>query len=779
MPAKKKRTSSKKAPETTGQKILSWSWRAALAGSVALAVWLVWLDAQVRAQFDGNKWTLPAKVYARPLNLYPGLLISPEQLQAEMKWNDYKPTSSAASPGTYAREGDDWIIHRRAFSFADRKEASEVIRVSFRYGRIATVVVDGQEQGIARLEPQYIGGIFPSHNEDRELISLDEVPPELIAALVAVEDRAFFAHHGISFRGILRAMKANLSAGRAVQGGSTLTQQLVKNLFLSNERTLSRKIPEAFMALLLELHYSKEEILQAYLNEVYLGQAGRRSVHGIALASRFYFGKDVRQLSLDEIAMLVGMIKGPSYYNPFRNPERARERRDVVLGVMEELAIITPALRIRAQGVKTQVASSSRAGQREYPAFIELVKKQLMQDYRLQDLQNEGLRIFTTLDPWLQHAAEQSVQSHLKKLNSGQHKDGPEAAVVVTSADGAEVRALIGSRRVRYFGFNRALEARRPIGSLAKPAVYLTALRSGRYQWASVINDKSVKIAGQNGKIWQPLNYDKKDHGPVLMSDALARSLNQATARLGMKVGLGQVADTFSALGVDKKIPPYPSILLGSLALTPLEAAAMFQTYASGGFVMKPRAIEAVTTAQGQVLTSYGLEGEQKFSPEMMELLRYGLQQVVVKGTGKRLARTFNTTQIAAKTGTSNDQRDAWFAGFDDRYLGVVWVGRDDNKPMQYTGASAALPVWEGIFRQAGVEPLTPLAGLEWGFVNSDGKAVTEDCAGAIRIPYTPGKVPDAVISCGSDPAEGDTDESNDSESSNNEGSGSWFDWLF
>jgi len=799
VPADRKKAPKKKAPQAAApnksprslkQKLWSWFWRLSILMILALGTWLIYLDAQLRSQFDGNKWTLPAKVYARPLSLYPGLLLSTEQLKAELQWNDYKPVSNVVMPGTYGRDGKDWIIYRRAFSFADQVENAVKIRLSFASGRIDQLTIDGQREGLVRIEPQYIGGIFPAHHEDRELIALADVPPALVAALVAVEDRAFFDHYGISIRGILRAMKANVAAGRTVQGGSTLTQQLVKNFFLTNERSLQRKVKEALMALLLELHYSKEDILQAYLNEVYLGQSGRRSIHGIALASRFYFAKNVQQLNLSEVALLVGMIKGPSYYNPFRHPDRARTRRDLVLNVMAELKIISTTERINAQGKEIQVAASGRAGQREYPAFIQLVKRQLQSDYRLEDLQNTGLRIFTTLDPWLQHATEKSIQKHVDQLEkrAGYNKPTLEAAAVVTSVDGAEVRAIVGSRRVRYFGFNRALDAQRSIGSLAKPAVYLTALASGRYDWSSIIDDKSVSVAGQDGSLWQPRNYDKKDHGKLFMVDAMARSLNQATARLGMKVGISQVVDTFARLGIDKYIPPYPSILLGSLSMSPLEVTQMFQTYASGGFAMQPRVIQALTTSDNQVLTSYALEGRQAFSPELIENLRYGMQQVVVQGTGKRLGRTFNTTKIAAKTGTSDEQRDSWFAGFDDRHLAVIWLGRDDNKSTPFTGASGALPIWQNIFQRSGLEPLTPLVDLDWAWVNEYGQLVAKECGGIRRMPFMRGSLEGRAfagreISCAEAKVSGDkvdaTSANNRETSVDKKGGSSWFDWLF
>lgn len=797
--SKSKATAPKSVPKKTsgkpsiGKRLWSWTWRLAVIFIVALSVWLVYLDAQVRSQFDGAKWTLPAKMFARPLALYPGLLLSEEQLKAELQWNDYKYVSRVVTPGTYSRHGNEWTIYRRAFAFSDGNEGAKKIRVSFSSGRVSALSVAGKNPGIVRVEPQYIGGIFPAHHEDRELIALEDAPAELVAALVAVEDRGFFEHHGISIRGILRALKANVAAGRTVQGGSTLTQQLVKNFFLNNERSLQRKVKEAFMSLLLELHYSKEEILQAYLNEAYFGQSGRRAIHGVALASRFYFAKNVQQLSLSEVALLVGMIKGPSYYNPFRNPERAKARRDVVLNVMEEVKIISPEKRMNAQREPVRVAESGRAGQREYPAFIQLVKRQLQTDYRLEDLQNTGLRIFTTLDPWLQHATEKSVQQHVDRLEkrAGHSKPVLEAAAIITSVDGAEIRAMVGSRRVKYFGFNRALDAQRSIGSLAKPAVYLAALESGQYNWASIIADKPVSVRGQDGSTWNPKNYDKTDHGNVFMVDAMAQSLNQSTARLGMKVGLEKVLGTFKRLGIEKSISPYPSILLGSMEMSPFEVTQMFQTYASGGFSMKPRAIQDLTTHDNQVITSYALEGQQAYSPELMENLRFGLQQVVVQGTGKRLGRTFNTTKIAAKTGTSDDQRDAWFAGFDDRHLGVVWVGRDDNRSMKFTGASGALPIWENIFKKAGVEPLSPLADLDWSWVNAYGLAVDKRCGGLREMPFSRGSIAGMKVSCSvsrpSSAARIDSVEEEDipvdtakerKKDVKKEG-GSWFDWLF
>lgn len=756
----------------------SWLFFLVVSGGLVFFVYMVYLDAKVRAAFDGSKWTLPAKMYARPMALYPGLLLSEKQLKAELEWSDYHSSAQAYRPGSYTRRGSEWEIFRRAFTYHDGQQPAHKIRIKFANGRIDQLWRDGQEEAFVRLEPMYIGGIFPAKQEDRELIQLQDLPPALVNTLVAVEDRAFYDHFGISPRGIARAIKTNIQSGRMAQGGSTLTQQLVKNYFLSNERTLKRKAQEALMAILLEMHYSKDQILEAYLNEIYFGQAGRRAIHGVALASRFYFAKSVKELEIEEIALLIGIIKGPSFYSPFRHPERAQQRRNVVLQLMQDLNIIDQQQRILAQGKPIMVASARRGGQREYPAFIELVKKQLQQDYRLQDLQHEGLKIYTTLDPWLQDSAERSVQNHLNRLPNNK---GLEAAAVITSVDGGEVRAIVGSRNVRYFGFNRALKAKRAIGSLAKPAVYLAALTSGRYQWNSIISDDPVTIGGQDGKVWQPQNYDKKSRGNILMVDGLSQSLNQATTRLGMRVGLGHVIDIFQQLGVQQEIPPYPSILLGTINLTPLEVTEMYQTLASGGFAMSPRSISAVTTANGGVITSYAVEGIQKLDVESVELIRFGMEQVAKRGTAKQLSWTFPDERIAAKTGTTNDQRDAWFVGFDNRHLGVIWAGRDDNGSTNLYGATGALPIWKNIWKDAGVEGLRPLTNLPYYYADPSGHLSKVECGDyQTKLPVVGN--PQFVEGCSflqNIFSDDEIEQIEDKTEEIKEKAKSWLDWLF
>lgn len=742
VPAKSSKKKSRKSPQKprtiaaeSGKSKRQWKGKFLALFIILLtlfAAWMIYLDAEIRKAFDGKKWALPAKVFARPLALYPGRLLSSEQLEAELKWSDYRVSKHLDRPGTYKRNGDTWQIYRRGFPFWDGPEESRLIEVIIDSGRVARVSDAGVTQALVRLEPQYIGGVFPVHNEDRELVRLEDVPPILVAALIITEDKRFFDHWGISPTGIARAMVANVQAGRTVQGGSTLTQQLVKNFFLSNERSLSRKVKEALMSLLLELHYDKEELLEAYINEVYLGQAGRRAIHGFGLASRFYFGRPLFELDYAEIATLVGLVKGASFYNPRRNPQRAKERRDLILRLMADNQIISEADSLKAMRSSLLTASPRRAGQREYPAFLELAKQQLQQDYRLQDLQSEGLRIFTTLDPWVQSAVEQAAERHLSHLENRapSMKDQLETAAVVTSVDGGEIRALLGARDASFFGFNRALNAKRSVGSLVKPAVYLAALRSGNYHWGTLVDDAPVVVEGQDGSLWQPQNYDKVSHGAVPMQEVLQRSLNQATARLGMTVGLTNVVDELTRLGIGDDIPSYPSLLLGAMSLSPLEMTQMYQTIASEGFLMPLRTIDAVTTVTGDMLSSYAIRGQQVYDPVMMEWLTAGLKTVVSDGTARRL--NVLPQPLAGKTGTSDDQRDAWYAGFDNRHLGVIWVGTDDNVPTPFTGSSGALPIWQEIFHRIGTEPLIPPRNLVQIPVDERGQLMEDGCTAAV-----------------------------------------------
>jgi penicillin-binding protein 1B len=744
----------KKVVDSKFKRYLGWFVKLSLVGVVVLTVLMAYLDAKVRDKFEGKRWALPAKVFARPMELYSGLALKPKYLIQELEQIGYQRVPSVQTPGQYMVDGNEIDIYRRYVRLYDGEEQAARIHLRFDNNILTGLWVDGVPTDIARLEPLLIGGIYPKHNEDRQLIQLEDVPDLLIKTLVAVEDRDFYDHWGVSPKGIARALMINVQKGGLVQGGSTLTQQLVKNFFLTRERSLQRKVTEALMSLLVELHYDKNEILEAYLNEVYLGQSGRRAIHGFGLASEFYFGKHIRNLNAPEMAILVGMVKGPSLYNPKRKPENALARRNVVLGVMQDQLLITPYEYKVWSKRPLDVVQYSQYQRIEYPAFLDLVRRQLRSDYQEQDLTSEGLRIYTSLDPIIQRSAELAVKKRLDDIERdfNLEKNGLQGAMVVASTESGEVEALVGDRNPRYFGFNRALDANRSIGSLAKPAVYLTALRDDRYHFITPLDDGPIKVAGANGSIWQPKNYDHESHGVVPLYQAMARSLNQATARLGLQIGLSNVVQTFKDLGVERKLPAYPSIVLGAFELSPFKVAQMFQTIAASGFQTPLKAIRAVTTAQGELLSRYGLKVKQTIKTEPAYLIQKAMQQVVKIGTGRFLNSQFDQSlNLAGKTGTSDSQRDSWFTGFSGDKLAVVWVGRDDNKTMPFTGAGGALRIWAHTFKDLPLKPLYPLPSENivehWVDVNTN--AITdESCDGAQLLPFIQGREPLKTVDC-------------------------------
>jgi len=726
-----------------------WLLRAVVVAVIAAGGWVAWLDLEVRARFEGQRWQVPARLYARPLTLYPGLALSPEALEHELAAAGYHPARRLDRPGSYVRRGAVFDLMTRRFAFWDGAEPSRRLRLRLAGGRLAAIEAGARPVPLVRLEPPLIGRIDPSHHEDRILVRLDEVPPALVAALLAIEDRRFLEHAGLSLRGIARAALANLRAGRAVQGGSTLTQQLVKNLWLSPERTFARKAEEAVMALLLEARYDKREILEAYLNEVFVGQQGRRAVHGFGLAARFWFGRPLDELRLSDLALLAGLVRAPSHYDPRRHPQRARARRDRVLAAMVEVGALAPA-RARAAGA-ADLGVTARPGPAttRHPAFVELVRRQLRRDYREQDLRGEGLRIFTTLDPRAQHAAESALAARAAALERARDlpRGSVQGAVVVTDSQTAEVLAVVGGREARAGGFNRALAAARPIGSLVKPAVYLAALeRPERYHLVTLIEDGPVSATGADGRVWTPANYDRESHGPVPLVAALAHSYNQATVRLGLGIGLDRVRETLSRLGVERDLPRYPSLLLGALELAPLEVARVYQTVAAGGFRSPLRAIREVTGPDGRPLTRYGVSVKPAISPAPAFLLTAGLVEVMREGTGRAAAASLpEGLVVAGKTGTTDDLRDSWFAGFSGDRLAVVWLGRDDNRPVGLTGAGGALRVWTDVMRGVAARPLRldPPPGVEWRWVNrASGRGAAPGCTGAVRLPFVAGGGP-------------------------------------
>jgi penicillin-binding protein 1B len=665
----------------------------ALVLAAAVAVWVVHLDGVVTREFQGRHWSVPARVYASPLELYAGAPVGADDLEEELHRLHYRSGDPSAGPGIYRRHGEAFDVHARRVRFIE--ELREPMRVSIRAGGESITDLrsgDGSELPVFRLDPPVIGSVFPVHGEDRLVLAPEDVPPLLSSGIKLIEDRRFDEHHGVDALGILRALWANLRARRVVQGGSTLTQQLVKNYFLSDEQTVGRKVTEAVMALRLEAHYSKKEILVAYFNEVYLGQDGARAIHGFGLASEYYFAKPLSELDVGELSTLIGLVKGPSYYDPRKHPDRARSRRNLVLKELADAHLIDAAAAARAAASSVTLRPPSGS---YVPAYLDLVRRHLKRDYAEADLAAAGLAVYTSLDPRAQSAAEHALSVNLKRLDAASRVRGAslEGAVIVTEPNSGDVVAVVGGREAGSGGFNHALDARRPIGSLVKPAVYLAALETGRYNAATLIEDAPLELKLEDGSVWAPQNFDHEVHGRIPLANALAESLNLATVRLGLDVGLPQVADALQSLGLETRPTLNPSMLLGTVEMTPLEVVQVYTALANGGFRARLRTVRAVLDEHGRPLKSFKVQVEAAAPPLDVYQIDRMLTLVTTHGTGREAsARLPRGTVVAGKTGTSSDTRDSWFAGFTGSYLSVVWVGYDDNRPTGLTGA-AGMPL--------------------------------------------------------------------------------------
>lgn len=724
-----------------------------ISAFVAFSIYLIRLDNIVRDKFEGQRWDIPAKVFARPMEIYVNAPVSQQDLQEELKLLGYKSAESYTKSGSYVTSGDTLYVHTRGFDFGDRVEPEQILKVSFNGEQINDVsATKPSTSGIARLEPLLIGGIYPQHNEDRVLIKLNKVPKPLIEALIVTEDRNFYHHHGVSPRGIARAVVSNITGGKR-QGGSTLTQQLVKNFYLSPERTLKRKVNEAFMAMLIELHYDKDEILEAYLNEVNLGQNGNYSINGYGLASQFYFGLPLRELNISQQAFLVGLVQGPSLYNPWRNPETAKRRRDIVLNNMLVMGYLTQEQYETEKARPLNVITKPTLGPARFPDFLDIVRRQLRTEYQEGDITNQGLRIFTTLDPLAQTRIQQSFKNtvaNLSRSNPKRLKD-LQGAVLVTHPENGELVAAVGSTQ-DFTGFNRALDAKRQVGSLLKPVIYLTAIESNRYHWGSPIEDSELSIK-TDGKTWTPKNYSGRPHGVVPMSQALANSYNLSAVRLAQEFGMSTFINHLKKFGVTSDIPSYPSIYLGAVDMSPMEVMSLYGNFATGGFKYPVKAIRSVVDANGRLVDRYGLTVQPTIDPAYAYILNNGLQQVMSSGTGQSAYSTLpRNLGLAGKSGTTNDTRDSWFAGYSGNYLAVVWLGLDDNKITGLTGSSGALPVWTSVMKQLRQKPvnLHQPGEVQWQWVDrATGHLSAQGCEGAMYIPLTRHSMPNQATACG------------------------------
>ncbi|WHP30539.1 bifunctional glycosyl transferase/transpeptidase [Trabulsiella odontotermitis] len=678
-----------------------WFWllvKICIVLAVLVAIYGVYLDQKIRSRIDGKVWQLPAAVYGRMVNLEPDMPVSKNEMVRLLTATQYRQVTAMTRPGEFTVQANSIEMIRRPFDFPDSKEGQVRARLTFEGDHLSTITnIDNNRQfGFFRLDPRLITMLSSPNGEQRLFVPRNGFPDLLVDTLLATEDRHFYEHDGISLYSIGRAVLANLTAGRTVQGASTLTQQLVKNLFLSSERSYWRKANEAYMALIMDARYSKDRILELYMNEVYLGQSGDNEIRGFPLASLYYFGRPVEELSLDQQALLVGMVKGASIYNPWRNPKLALERRNLVLRLLQQQNVIDQELydMLSARPLGVQPRGGVISPQ---PAFMQMVRQELQAKLgdKVKDL--SGVKIFTTFDPVAQDAAEKAATDGIPELKKQRKLSDLETAMVVVDRFSGEVRAMIGGAEPQFAGYNRAMQARRSIGSLAKPATYLTALsQPNLYRLNTWIADAPVSIRLSNGQTWSPQNDDHRYSGQVMLVDALTRSMNVPTVNLGMALGLPAVTDTWLKLGAPKdQLNAVPAMLLGALNLTPIEVAQAFQTIASGGNRASLSALRSVIAEDGTVLYQSYPQAERAVPAQAAYMTLWTMQQVVQRGTGRQLGAKYPGLHLAGKTGTTNNNVDTWFAGIDGREVVITWVGRDNNQPTKLYGASGAMSIYQ------------------------------------------------------------------------------------
>jgi len=659
----------------------------------------------ITRKFDSSRrWDLPSRIYSDATPLIPGLEFPRTLLEAKLNHVGYHETKAAvANPGEYRFIDTGLEIYLQSFVYPDMEFHATPVRVEMQGAAVRKIVrlSDGISLRAVRIEPELITSIYDDVMEDRVPVPLDAVPEDLIDAIIAIEDRAFFTHEGISPRGIARAAYTNFRKGSVVAGGSTLTQQLVKNLYLNPKREMSRKLREAVMAVILDARYSKQEILEAYLNEIYLGQNGAVQINGVEQASQVYFSKHARYLTLPEAATIAGIIRSPNYYSPSKNPQTARDRRNVVLKAMLDTRKIKQSEYETARAVPMTVPKYPKSF-RSAPFFVDLVLKQLRETYPETQLKTDGLRIFTTLDTIMQRAAERALEqgasSLTKRYASLRKSELPLQGAIITIQPGTGyVKALVGGRSYSKSQFNRALQARRQPGSLFKPFVYIAAMDPARGEEAltasSLLSDTPITV--QTGSsVWKPQNYDGKWHGSPTVRRSLAMSYNIPAVRAAIDAGVPNVIKLASKIGVESRLQPYPSISLGSFEVTPLEIAYAYSVFANEGVKAEPISILAVATKEGKVLENREVRMRRVAPADLTYVMNDVLKDVLNYGTAAKTRSLGFRRHFAGKTGTTNDYKDAWFVGYSPRILTLVWLGFDDGKSLRLSGSDAAVPIW-------------------------------------------------------------------------------------
>ncbi len=671
------------------------------------------VDKDLTAKFEGKRWKLPSHVYSDSLTVLPGSLLSTTGLIDRLVRLNYQRVERAPDkPGEYYLTENTLELYLRGFDYPGETVEPRLLRLSLG-GEMVTRIFDltnRRELALLEIEPELIGRFFGQVQEERRIIPYDKIPKSLVWSVVVMEDDAFFRHHGLNFKGLFRAALKALVRFKAKEGGSSITQQLVKNFYLSPERTITRKLKEMVMAVVLEMHYPKEKIFEVYINEIYFGQSGSVAICGLGEAAQFYFGKKAEDLTLPEAALLAGVLRSPGVYDPRAHDERAKIRRDYILQRLAKTPRALAELQVTKEMLE-QAKSQDLAVHKHLPPrniapyFLDLLRQQLARTYGEDVLQSEGLKIFTTLDVAVQRMAESAVTDTVAQLEKNNEKlrvkddNKLQAAIVVIEPSTGYVRAMVGGRDYRSSPYNRAVQMQRQVGSIFKPIVYTSGFwraykdRGFKFSGATMLADEAFSI-NSGGKKWSPHNFDDKYEGMITARRALEGSRNVPTAKAALMIGIDNIIDTARAMGVQADLPPYPALSLGVAEMSPLEIAGAYTTLANQGYHSEPLTIRDVVDRQGNVLEKRSVKARRALPAEVVYQTTSLMRGVVERGTAGGLRRQGYKGPAAAKTGTTNDAKDAWFVGFTPEILAVTWVGFDRDRNVGLTGARAAMPIW-------------------------------------------------------------------------------------
>ena len=663
------------------------------------------LSGKIDKRFSSRRWSIPSKVFTDTMLLYPGQRLNQRLFQEKLKRMGYREVSirpERRGEMQSVREGIRIFLNDLKTPWKSR--SGFLINIEITQNRIESIIrqEDGVFLPLLEVEPEEIMLFFGPERERRQLVSLQHIPQQVIHAVLAAEDRRFFRHWGIDPRGILRALITNLRHGRIQQGGSTITQQLAKNYFLTPDRSLIRKFQEVFMALTMEVMYSKEDILEIYLNEIYLGQKGSVAINGIGEAAYFYFGKPVQELSISEAATIAGLIKAPNHYSPYVDEKACQIRRNLVLTAMQRKGWISDK-EFKAQTKAPIKPVGYTVYGKKAPYYIDYLTQQLGILYKPEDLATLGLSIYTTLDTQVQMAAEKALAEGLNRLENKfpalKHKSSDrrlQGALVVMQPKTGHILAMVGGRNYGESQFNRITQARRQAGSAFKPFVYVTGLEA--FTPINMLSNQPKEYV-VDGKTWTPKNFERDAEEQVTVRKAIENSYNLATIDLAMQIGLEQIVDTATRFGFSTSFKPYPSLALGAFEVIPLELARAYCVFAAGGIMPFPLALKAVADENGHMLEQRHLKIGRLISTEQAFIINSLLSGVVKRGTGRSLGDRGIDWPVAGKTGTTNNYRDAWFIGYTPNLLALVWVGFDTGDSIKATGAQAALPIWAELMK--------------------------------------------------------------------------------